>query len=489
MSKTLTNQATQQNPAAPLVGESLKSGSLSTTDIVFMVVAAAAPLTVIAGGLPIGIATGNGAGYPFMYLFSAVVLAIFTVGLMAISRFVPEGGSFSGYVEATFGRRAGMATAYLALLTYTAVQFAVYAYLGALLQGTFAPLVDLPWWVYTLAMIALVGFLGYRDIELSSKALGLCLIGEIAIVVLLDIFIIGKGGESGLSFETFSLTEITSGAPGVGLMMAMAGFIGFEATTVFRGEAKNPDKTVPRATYIAIAIIGVFYTISGWAIIQGVGMENVVEAASTDPEAMVAGIAASYLGGWAGPVVHVLLITSLFAAVLSFHNVLTRFQHNISHKRGLPRVLRRVHFKHNSPHLSSIVQTLTATSLVLVSALFALDLILSAFTWGTGITTLTFVLLMAITSVAVISFFRQRPQKELSIWNTLVAPTIALIGLIATLFFIIQNIDSLSGGNAIASIVILIAGPVALITGWVSATFIPELDEKLKPKKKVKAKK
>ena len=40
------------------------SGTLGVGSIVFMVVAAAAPLTVIAGTVPLGIAAGNGAGVP-----------------------------------------------------------------------------------------------------------------------------------------------------------------------------------------------------------------------------------------------------------------------------------------------------------------------------------------------------------------------------------------------------------------------------------------
>src|SRR5687768_14690097 len=64
-------------------------GRLGPGSIVFMVVAAAAPLTVIAGSVPIGIAAGNGAGYPAMYVVAAVVLAFFAVGFTAMTRHVP----------------------------------------------------------------------------------------------------------------------------------------------------------------------------------------------------------------------------------------------------------------------------------------------------------------------------------------------------------------------------------------------------------------
>ena len=49
------------------------------------------------------------------------------------------------------------------------------------------------------------------------------------------------------------------------------GFIGFEATAIFRDEAHDPHRTIPRATYVALIIIGVFYTLSCWAHRVGVG--------------------------------------------------------------------------------------------------------------------------------------------------------------------------------------------------------------------------
>lgn len=106
------------------------TGTLGPGAIVFMVVAAAAPLTVVAGSVPLGMALGNGAGYPAMYTAAAVILALFAVGFVAMARHVPNAGAFYSYVEQGLGRGAGLGAAFLALVTYTAVQGAVYGYLG-----------------------------------------------------------------------------------------------------------------------------------------------------------------------------------------------------------------------------------------------------------------------------------------------------------------------------------------------------------------------
>src|SRR3954463_2656857 len=210
-------------------------GRLGPGAIVFMVVAAAAPLTVIAGSVPIGIAAGNGAGYPAMYVVAAVVLAFFAVGFTAMTRHVPNAGAFYSYIGTGLGRGAGLGSALVALVSYVTVQGAVYGYVGFLINdlitGYGGP--SIPWWVWTFVVMAATGVLGYRHIELSSKVLGVLLVAEVGIVLVLDIAIIGRGGgPEGLSSALVTPSDILSGAPGIGLMFAIAGFIGFEATAI-----------------------------------------------------------------------------------------------------------------------------------------------------------------------------------------------------------------------------------------------------------------
>src|SRR3954451_15327146 len=74
------------------------SGRLGPAAIVFMVVAAAAPLTVIAGTVPIGIAAGNGAAFPASYVVCTVVLLFFAVGFTAMAKHVAGAGAFYTYI-------------------------------------------------------------------------------------------------------------------------------------------------------------------------------------------------------------------------------------------------------------------------------------------------------------------------------------------------------------------------------------------------------
>ncbi|AZH82086.1 APC family permease [Plantibacter sp. PA-3-X8] len=456
-------------------------GSLGVTAIVFMVVAAASPLTVVGGAAPLGILLGNGVGFPSMYVVSAVILLLFAVGLSAMTRHVPKPGAFFTFVGYGLGKPAGLASAFLALLTYTTIQVSVYGYIGYLLSVTFAGLgaPEIPWYVYSLASIAVVGLLGYRHIDLSSKVLGVLLVAEVGIVLVLAGAVIVTGGADGLSAEPFVPEQVFSGSPGVGLMFAIAAFIGFEATAIFRDEAKDPSRTIPRATYIAVIGIGLFYTLASWALVMAWGPDDVLAVAGEDPGAMILRTTLLYLGPVGELVINVLLITSMFACVLSFHNVITRYQHTMSNAGVLPGRLGGVHPKHLSPHTSSLVQSATAAILIVVFAVLGLDPVLQVFTWFAGVATLAIAILMAVTSLAVIVYFA-RTKQDRRVWNTVVAPGLGFIGLVGSAVVIVVYFPMLvgdvdAGGNPVfgtVSAVLLALIAVCPVVGLVQAAYL-----------------
>ncbi|MGY1694297.1 MULTISPECIES: APC family permease [unclassified Geodermatophilus] len=465
-------------PAAPATGTAERhrlTGRLGAGAIVFMVVAAAAPLTVIAGSVPIGIAAGNGAGYPAMYVVAAVVLLFFAVGFTAMTRHVPNAGAFYSYVGTGLGRGAGLGSALVALISYVTVQGAVYGYVGFLLDdlvtGYGGP--SLPWWLWTAVVLAVTGLLGYRHIELSSRVLGVLLVAEVGIVLVLDAAVVFQGGgDEGLSTALLQPAEVLSGAPGIGLMFAIAGFIGFEATAIFRDEARDPERTIPRATYLALAIIGVFYTLSSWAIVSAWGDSAIVDAAAADPGGIVVATAADYVGTAAADVMQVLFVTSLFAAILSFHNVLSRYVFSLGNTGVLPVACGRSHTRHASPHVASLITTAVGGLLMAVCALAGLDPVLEIFTWLAGIASVGIVVLMLLACVAVVVFFR-RTGLDRRPWHTLVAPGLGAVGLALILVLLVRNLPLLMGGSTALGVGAGVLLAVALASGWLLARARP----------------
>jgi amino acid transporter len=438
------------------------AGRLGPTAIVFMVVAAAAPLTVVAGTFPIGIAAGNGAAFPGSYVVCTAVLLLFAVGFTAMARHIRGAGAFYTYVAHGFGRHVGLGAAFLALLSYTAVQVGVYGYVGAALNDLITshggP--SVPWYLYALVMMAVVATLGYRHIELSGKVLGVLLICEVGIVMVINVAVIGRGGsQEGLSTAALHPADFFSGAPGIALIFALAGYIGFEATAVFRDEARDPARTIPRATYVALLLIGGFYALSSWTMVSAWGDQGAVQMATDNPATMLTETATRYVGTVGGDLVQIFLITSLFAALLSFHNVLTRYIFSLGNTRALPERCGRSHARHASPYVASVVQTVSALVVVVAAVVTHLDPVTQVFTWFVGAASVGIVVLMTLTSAAVVVYFR-RTKFDTRPWHTVIAPSLGFVGLAVLSVMTAVNLPLLVGGSdTLAAIIgVLLAG-------------------------------
>lgn len=425
--------------------------TLGVPQIVFMVVAMAAPLTVVSGLIPLMIALGNGVGAPLDFVVVGAVLVLFTVGFSAMTPEVQDAGAFYSYVERGLGRIAGLGTAALAIATYAVLLVSVAAYLGAAANSVLVTLADvsIPWWVLSAVCLVAIGFLGYHNIEMSARALGVLLVAEILIVVVLDAAIILRGGDQGLTAQSFTWDGFSQGAVGTGVMFAVFGFIGFEATAVFRSEAKDPERTIPRATYAAVLIIAAVYTVSAWAVVVGVGADKVVESATSDPVALTPDLATRYVSLLAHDLVQILLATSFFACVLTVHNVVSRYTFSLGGKGVLPQRFAAVHPRHHSPYVASMVTSGVVFVVLGMMALLRLDPVVEIYAWFGGAGTLGLILLLCLTSVAVVVHFRRTPHR-VSLWKGSVAPGIAAVCLLVTLFLVLSNFELLIGSRDVA---------------------------------------
>ena len=160
---------------------------------------------------------------------------------------------------------------------------------------------------------------------------------------------------------------------GVTLMLAFGSYVGFEATALYGEEAKNPRRAVPRATYIALAVITVFYLVTTWAAISAYGVDDAQAAAGANPTAFLFAANAKYVGGFTTDAMQLLVVTSLFAAFLAFHCNTARYHYALARDGLLPRALSRTHPKYGSPIVASAVQLAIVAIIVIAFAIAGLN--------------------------------------------------------------------------------------------------------------------
>lgn len=454
----------EHGPAGPGVSHQqggLK-GNLNTLDLTMTVLAASAPLSVMAAFAPVSLLVGNGLGMVQSYLIAGVAIGMFAFGFLAMGRAIARHGSDAGalytYVTKGLGKPVGLGGAFLAVFAYVMLQAGTFGMLGESLHQFLAHRFGfnaLAWWAYSLILWVVVGTLGYRRLDLSAKVLGIAMFGEIAMVTLLDAAVLLRGSPQGsLSFVPFSPAALFSGNPGIGIMFAVATFIGFEATAIYSEEVRNAQRTIPRATFVSIAIIALLYSFSTFCLINAFGPSAAIAQANADPTAMFPIALRTYVSTWSVDIMYALLISSLFAAILSFHNALARYYYSFGIDGVLPGHFGDTHHKHGSPAKASLLQTVIALMVVAPFAILGQDPVQKLYAWGTGIGTMAMLLLFALTSIAVL-FYLERNAVTESVWNRRIAPVVSFLMLGAIAGYATFNFDSLVAASKALTIFFL----------------------------------
>ncbi|CAN1600897.1 APC family permease [Pseudomonas sp. B21-028] len=447
----------------------LKRGALGVGFIIFFVVSAASPLSVIAGGFPIGIMLGNGAGTPALLILALLVLLMFSVGYTTMSRHVTNAGGFYAFTSRGLGGLAGGAAGVLAMFAYNILQVGLYGMFGGVVSGTMASVfgLELPWWAYSLMAMASVAILGYRKIDLSARVLSVIVIAEYLAILTLDFAILSTGGDSGVNLDAFNRSHVFSGTPSIGLLFCFAAFIGFEATTIYGEEARNPQRTIPIATYCSVLLIGGFYALSVWSMVVGVGADKIVPMlqALQDPTTFIYGMSDHFVGPHLTQIIRVLFMVSIYAGLLAFHNAAARYFYAIGRDGLLPRRLGTTHRVHQSPHMGSVLQSLISAVVVLIFAAMDADPILQLFAWLSNLATLCVILLMALTSAAVFAFSRSHPELKLGLWRGRIFPALSCLILLAVLIIAVLHFDVLTGASQALSYGLCAIIPAALLAG------------------------
>ena len=403
-----------------------------------------APLTVVALVVSTALAVTGLRGVPIAIIAVASILLIFVVGYLAMARHIPNAGAFYAYVAHGLGRPFGVGTSWVALATYSSFQLCCYGGLGAAIA---APLlnewfgVDLPWFVVAFVAWILVAVLGANEIKLSEKVLVVLVVAETILVLLYSIAIMFTPG-FGFAGAALSLSNLWGPGAGTLIVIGMTAFAGVEQSAVYIEESKDPRRTIPIATYATVITIAVVYVFASWVQISA-GGPQIIDRAATESSDLFFNQAAVQLGNAAVHLGHVLLGSSLIAALLAFHNAITRYTFALGREGVLPRVFGHTTIK-GAPRNASLAQTALAFVVLTVYAIMGWDPLVQLFYWGSTAGGLGVLLLITLTSIAVIIYFARDARGE-NLWQRHIAPLIASVILLVVAYLALDNLATLFG--------------------------------------------
>ncbi|HTI13498.1 MAG TPA: APC family permease [Dictyobacter sp.] len=322
------------------------------------------------------IASKAGISSPFAFIIGTLGVLLMAWVLAMFAHETPAAGTFYTFNSKGLGPRAGFMTGWLLLIAY-----GLQGPLNAALFGSFTANViqvifhvNIPWEILSVLAIVFVSWLAYRSISRSMKAdlVFVCL--EVLIVGCLVVWILIHGGAEGQHFAAFTPSQSIQGFSGIGLSFVyiLFAFFGFESSITISEETKNPRRNVPIALICSVALTGLYFAITTYAIVVGYGASHIQDFINSPSP--ISYLADRYLGHGYEIAIDLAGISSLIAVLIAAHTANFRVLYAMGREGALPTSLAKLS-KHHTPTNAVIAYSTFSVVVTLITGLI----------WGPGV--------------------------------------------------------------------------------------------------------
>jgi amino acid transporter len=307
-----------------------------------------------------------GAAVPLAYVVAGIGSLCLASVIIRFTRRMASAGGLYTYASRGLDRNAGFVTGWLYSWGFAAgVSFVLViasVYLSTVL--TVHTGVDLSWFQCFFILLALLVAVSLLDIRISTRTQLVVAGLGVAVIVVLAIVILGKGGDAGVTLQPFNPNR-AHGAHSFfqAMVFAFTGFIGFEAAAALGEESSQPLKMIPKAILSAVLVALVFYVFLTWAMSVGFGVLHADKWAS-DPAALDT-LATRYVGSWFATLVDVAVVVDAFVAALAGVALVSRTAFAMGREGGLPKMFAWTHPRFNTPWIA-ILSTMALTLVLVV---------------------------------------------------------------------------------------------------------------------------
>jgi amino acid transporter len=250
-----------QRIAGPTHPPHLERDALGLRDVVFQGISHIAPALSVVFTLPV-IAGHAGAAMPLSLALAAIVCFFIANTVAQFSRYVPSSGGYYTFVSRGLGPRFGFLTTWSYLIYDIIGPAAAVGFLGFPTSDFLAKGADIrvPWWLISVGMAAIVWFLTYFGIRISTHTMATFGLIEMLIMLALGVTFLVFPGEGSAS-AALNPASAPSGWTGIlgGMVFSILALSGFEAPAPLAQETKRPTAFIFQAIFASLVIVGLFY--------------------------------------------------------------------------------------------------------------------------------------------------------------------------------------------------------------------------------------
>ena len=354
---------------------------------------------------------------PLAYIIGMVAMVFTALSYGSMARAFPVAGSVYSYAQRGLNQHVGFIAGWLMLLDYLLIPPLLYVYAAMALNHLYP---DIPKVGFILAFLVSATFVNLRGITFTAR---MNIVFLLAQLVVLGIFLFyawtalhNGGGNGELTLaplynpQTFNFALLMQA-----VSIAVLSFLGFDAISTLAEEIKgDPGRSVGKAALITLVVMGTIFVVQTWIatdLAAGLGFKSADTAFYE-----IAELAA---GSWLATLTAVATALSWGIAVaVTSQSAVSRLLFGMARDGKLPKILARVHPKHNTPYMRIY---LVAVLSLLICYLFinSVDTLTSLVNFGA----LSGFMLLHLT---VINYYWRR-QKSGQVVRHLICPVIGFI--------------------------------------------------------------
>ncbi|TCV66495.1 APC family permease [Pseudomonas fluorescens] len=317
---------------------------------------------------------------PLAYIIGMVAMLFTALSYGSMARAFPVAGSVYSYAQRGLNPHVGFIAGWLMLLDYLLIPPLLYVYAAMALNHLYP---DIPKVGFILAFLVSATFVNLRGITFTAR---MNIIFLLAQLVVLGIFLFyawtalhGGAGHGQLTLAPlYSPEHFNFALLMQAVSIAVLSFLGFDAISTLAEEIKgDPGRSVGKAALVTLLVMGAIFVVQTWIatdLAAGMGFKSADTAFYE-----IAELAA---GSWLATLTAVATALAWGVAVaITSQAAVSRLLFGMARDGQLPKVLAKVHPKHNTPYMSIY---LVAVLSLLICYLFinAVDTLTSLVNFG-----------------------------------------------------------------------------------------------------------
>lgn len=290
----------------------------------------------------VGVAAGKAGNAVWLsFIIAAVAASLTGISYARLSRLSPKNAPEYQYVALAFGRGfaffAGWLVLWAGVISAAAVSLGFAGYLQHWLGvPAIAGAIGI------ILLSSLVVFLGIGESAILAGVLTVVEAAGLLLIIVIGVPYFGR-------VNAFEMSNGISGVISTASLVFFA-YLGFESMANLSEEMKNPERDLPRAIVLAIAISTLFYVVVSFSAVSVLGW-----AALSESDAPLAAVAARVLGGNAELMMTLIALSSTANTVLLLLVATSRAMWAMSCNDALPRVFCVIGEKRQTPWFAIIL--------------------------------------------------------------------------------------------------------------------------------------